>query len=89
MEFEGVFRFGVWAFIDRDLIWEDDALIHTLRYLVKMRFSEYHDVRASEGVLDWSAEGLDDLAGRLGLDAEVLTDQLTINKSRSHWLIRF
>lgn len=64
-------------------------LIDTVRYLVKMRLSEYHGVRARQGVLDYTAEGLLELGGSLGLRSEVLTSQLTVNKSRSHWLIRF
>lgn len=64
-------------------------LFDTVRYLVKMRFSEYHGVRARAGVLDYPKEGLSELGSRLGLETQVLTDQLTVNKSRSHWLIRF
>lgn len=64
-------------------------LFHAVRYLLKMRFSEYHEVRTQKGVLDFEVADLNQLAGRLGLDAEVLTDQLTVNRSRHHWLIRF
>ena len=68
---------------------KEQHLFDTLGYLLKMRFSEYHDVRAREGVVYYPVDGLNQLAADMGLDAEVLTDQLTVNKSRCHWLIRF
>ncbi len=64
-------------------------LLATLRYLFEMGFSDYHDVRARVGILDFQVEGLNGLANDLGVDCEVLIDQLTVNKSRSHWLLRF
>lgn len=64
-------------------------LFATLRYLVQMRLSTYHEVRATQGVLEFQVSELNALADRLGVAAQVLDDQLTVNKSRSHWLLRF
>lgn len=64
-------------------------LIDALRYLVRMRLSEYHAVRAKRGLVRYSPEKLRRRAADLGLEAEFLTRQLTVNASRSHWLLRF
>lgn len=68
---------------------KERRLIDTLRYLVKMRLSEYHEVRAKRGLLRYSPETLRRLASDLVLEAELLSQQLTVNASRSHWLLRF
>lgn len=71
------------------LAWRERHLVDTLRYLAKMRLSEYHSVRARNGVIQFPQADLEDMSQRLGLDAEILTDQLTVNRSRLHWLITF
>jgi ubiquinone/menaquinone biosynthesis C-methylase UbiE len=68
---------------------KEGRLIDTLRYLLKMRLSEYHEVRAKQGLLRYSPENLERLASGLGLEAELLPQQLTVNRSRRHWLLRF
>ena len=64
-------------------------LVDTLRYLLKMRFSEYHSVRTKNGVLRYEPDELARIARDMGLAAEVMSDQLTVNRSRLHLLLRF
>ncbi|RJQ22401.1 MAG: class I SAM-dependent methyltransferase [Nitrospiraceae bacterium] len=64
-------------------------LSETLKYLFRMKMSNYYRTRSSLGLLYLSFKQLNDLSKTLGLKAEVLSAQITTNRNRKHLLIRF
>ncbi len=62
-------------------------LADVLRGLAAARFSDYHRLRYSPGVLLFPRERLQALAGRVARDATIIERALTVNASRHHLLI--
>jgi hypothetical protein len=68
--------------------YEEKCFWKTLCFLLRARTSAYYRVRASQGLLLFTVEQLEDLIARLNLDAEVLSTRLTTNANRKHLLVR-
>ena len=63
-------------------------LLQTMKFMFKMRFSSYHRVRSSRGLLCFSEDSLKQQIEDAGIDAKILKDPLTFNRSRLHLLIK-
>ena len=64
-------------------------IYETIKQLIKHRISNYYQLRSKVGLLSFSKERMNNLIQKLNLDADILTTQITINKSRMHLLVRF
>jgi SAM-dependent methyltransferase len=63
-------------------------LFQTIEFMFQMRFSSYHHARSSRGLLRFSEDSLKQLIEDGGIDAKILKDPLTFNRSRLHFLIK-
>lgn len=61
----------------------------TFQFIWRARMSDYHRLRREVGLLMFSREELEALAGRIDARTTILTDRLTVNTNRAHLLIRF
>ncbi len=67
----------------------EKCMYESIRNLIKHRISDYYQLRSKVGLLVFSKDRMNNLMQKHNLDAEILTTQMTINKSRMHLLIRF
>jgi len=65
------------------------CVYETIKHLIKLRVSDYYQVRSKFGLLVFSEDILNALMRKHNLNAQIFTTQMTINKSRLHWLISF
>ena len=65
------------------------CVYETFKHLIKLRVSDYYQVHSKFGLLVFSEDILNDLMRKHNLNAQIFTTQMTINKSRLHWLISF
>ena len=69
--------------------WRRRRLMATLRFFAGMRTSGYRGNHSELGLLQHHPGALLELSESLALDSEIVTDQLTVNRSRYHMLTRF
>ena len=65
------------------------TLLEVLKFVVKARYSEYHKLRQTVGILSISESDLLKIGRNLDLKVELISTVLTFNANRKHLLIHF
>jgi ubiquinone/menaquinone biosynthesis C-methylase UbiE len=65
------------------------CLYRAIKYILELRFSDYKKTRTRKDLLYISKSSLCKVVEKLGVNFQILSDQITINKNRIHLLINF